>query len=212
MAGLDIRKADRVLAICGSGDQSFAILEKARKVVAFDWNETQLLYARWRANSLRLRRFEQFLQVRQEDPFSSITALDLRNRYFRQSEVLSGIRLNLANISYLNRDLIEVSHELNPDEFSKIYLSNTVCPNYSYPAFRKYGEFLGRLSGGLQKGGLIYLSNYDDIVKAATRSELNVACPSSLEVCKPLTSLARQKEREARSHWVPIVYRKVKNV
>lgn len=209
VAGLNVQKDDRVLAICGSGDQPFAILEKAREVVAMDWDPTQLLYSKWRTNLLKLRRFERFLQIRQEDPFTTTARQDSRRRYFYQFEVLPRIRSNLANLSFLQRDLIDVSYKLKPHEFSKIYLSNAVCPNYSYPAFRKYGEFLGRLTGGLQEGGLIYLSNYDVIEKEAKKGGLTITNPSCLEVCEHLTLLAREKEKEAQSFWVPIVYRKV---
>lgn len=112
--------SDRVLALCGSGDHAFALLENAGFVDAVDFNLNQVLYAQWRAEQLRQGRYEQFLGCRGSP---SSPELSERNDYFRVAGRLNRIRKNLKNLRIRKKDLFDA---LNEDENSvtRIFLSN----------------------------------------------------------------------------------------
>jgi len=58
--GLDVNETDDILAICGSGDQAFALLEKAHSVTAVDIYKNQVDYARYRKRCLKEEKYAFF--------------------------------------------------------------------------------------------------------------------------------------------------------
>lgn len=213
--GLDIQDCDRVLAICGSGDQAFAILESTRQILAIDVDDTQIRYAQKRANLLKLGMFDEFLNTGPR--FITTTgssAIDLqriatRNRYFRSPERLARISGKIDNIKFIRADIADMNPKTTAEGFSKIYLSNVVRVDDSQRVLKRHSEFLERASNFLPAGGLIYLSNYNQIQKDACWLPCLISHPPSLQICERLTRLAQQKENEVESHWTPVVYRKV---
>ena len=53
---------DRIAAICGSGDQAFALAEHGAQVTAVDMSWEQIVYARTRADALREGNITRFLR------------------------------------------------------------------------------------------------------------------------------------------------------
>ena len=61
--GLDANSRDEILAIGGSGDQAFALLDRARKVKVIDISSIQLDYIKRRHEALARGDFEEFLEI-----------------------------------------------------------------------------------------------------------------------------------------------------
>ena len=53
--GLDVNPADYILAVGGSGDQAFALLENAKRVLAVDAEDQQVCHMRQLMEHLPLR-------------------------------------------------------------------------------------------------------------------------------------------------------------
>jgi len=123
--GLDLSLDDKVLAICGSGDQAFAMLEKAGKVVAVDTNKSQLTYAIERLKHLKNGNHSRFVLNRPDQCF------DLRNNqsYFdkrRFKKIRS--KINSLTIIKSSSDIFSYTEE---DNFTRIYLSNALSYGYN---------------------------------------------------------------------------------
>ena len=58
--GMDVNSNDRILAMGGSGDQAFALLEKAGSVTVVDRNSAQIWYIKQRAELIRQKAYEFF--------------------------------------------------------------------------------------------------------------------------------------------------------
>ncbi len=63
IAGLKPTRNDKLLSICGSGDQAFALAEFAQEVVAVDRNYSQLSYAQRRRDALLAEDYENFFPL-----------------------------------------------------------------------------------------------------------------------------------------------------
>jgi len=139
--GMDISEEDIVLAICGSGDQPFAIAEKAT-VIAVDINPVQIQYAKHRVQMLEegdvkgflktdLTSLENMLKLLSFDYMTSLktkrnlVTLINRNRYFKQPGRLDRIARNLEKVTYVIGNIFE----LDITGFSKVYLSHTLLNN-----------------------------------------------------------------------------------
>ena len=72
VAGLNVTRKDRILAICGSGDQAFALSEFAREVVTVDRSKEQIAYAQRRLEALRDGRFGDFFPLFDDPAFPHI--------------------------------------------------------------------------------------------------------------------------------------------
>lgn len=199
VAGLDVQPDDVILAVCGSGDQSFALLENAGAVISADKNKVQLEYAKRRAELLGEGKFDEFLSAREGEWPHNI--FEQRNLYFRQDGRLRRIADKLDSLHFVQGDVFAVGRNRQrrfPEAyFSKIYLSNIV--GYFVTQMENYYRRLEALYRRLPRGGLIYISNYDRM--EALKS------PAQLQVDERLTMLARGKEN--REWWIPILYRKV---
>ncbi len=201
--GLDIQPGDVILAVCGSGDQSFALLENARAVVSVDKSKVQLEYAKRRAELLREGRFDEFLDVRIGGfPFSM---LDRRNLYFRQDGRLPRIVDRLDSLYFFQADVFAVQgyrqRRFPEGYFSKVYLSNVVGGFVTQ--MKNYCRSLEALYRRLPQGGLIYVSDYS----GSTMPLLLQNHYPQLHVDKRLTALAIERENE--SWWAPTVFRKL---
>jgi len=63
VAGMNVSRKDRVLCICSSGDQAFALAEYANKVVAVDRDVKQINYAKRRLEALRNKNYDDFFPL-----------------------------------------------------------------------------------------------------------------------------------------------------
>ena len=198
--GLDVQPDDVVLAVCGSGDQSFALLENAKTVVSVDKSKVQLGYAERRAQLLGGGKLDEFLYVRGGEWPDSI--LEQRNLYFMQDGRLGRTADNLDSLHFVRGDIFAVGLDRQrrfPEvHFSKVYLSNIVA--YYVTQLKTHYNRLNALSRRLPQGGLIYISNYDGL-------ETLPNSPAQLHVDERLTMLARGKENK--DWWTPVVYRKI---
>jgi S-adenosylmethionine:diacylglycerol 3-amino-3-carboxypropyl transferase len=114
--GMEITPEDRILSICGSGDQSFAMLaENPKKIIAMDYNLDQIRYAEHRVNALKKKNYKEFLDeqgllrkiegvidlfvdVGQKAKEGHIFA---RNKYFSE-ERLKNIKKNIRKIKFVH--------------------------------------------------------------------------------------------------------------
>lgn len=119
IAGLDLKPDDSVLAVAGSGDQAFAILEYVRKVEAVDINPNQIDFIKLNVKALKLNKYDLF----QRGPEFFHCVRD-RQDYFLQQGRLNRIRSNLGNLNILEpSDIFSVRSKI---KWSKIYLSNVL--------------------------------------------------------------------------------------
>jgi len=196
--GLDLQPQDQVLAICGSGDQAFAILEHAASVLAIDKQPPQVELARYRQECLLRGDTDGFLLSTSR--FVEIKTLaDKRDAYFRSPGRLEAIRARLLNLTIVEKNLKEAIH-LRP--FTKYYLSNVLGDYIS--SMQVILELMQRMTDHLPVGGLIYLKDNTENFNPTYTWKL----PANLREDKELT-------RKAASHeelWSPVVLRKVREV
>ncbi len=179
--GLDIQPDDTILAVLGSGDQAFAMLEFGATIFATDINHVQCIFAQERRNALY-----------QKDLKSFLPNLPLDARYFPEVKShflnydrLERIRSNLDNLQIIKGDILD---EINP-RFSKIYFSNVFDYN----------------NGGLKTlpainpGTLIYAAFY----REDQPSNILLDNHCLLVQDETLTSLAVEHE----GTWDPFVFR-----
>ncbi|MFA6462161.1 MAG: hypothetical protein WCV90_07915 [Candidatus Woesearchaeota archaeon] len=211
MAGLEVNEEDRVLAICGSGDQALAILETAHSVLAVDRSPLQVEYALSRINALKRGDIERFLYAEPEavtSNFDQEKGKKKRDDYFLREGRLLRIASKLDQFEL--RRVEDVSDALNKDQFNKIYLSNILSyGKFDLPEIMRY---FSRLIASLPLNGLIYISDHEELW--AFSEEYRVArnikeslWPKNIKV-NPSTSLARMQER----FWSPSVYQKVEEL
>lgn len=72
ISGMNVSKDDRVLTICGSGDQAFALVEYAREVLAVDIEAKQIDYAKKRLEALKKGNYEDFFPLFDDKEFPLI--------------------------------------------------------------------------------------------------------------------------------------------
>jgi len=134
--GLDVRKDDRILAICGSGAQGFAMLEYVSegKIVAIDRKDKQLEHA---------SRLKDMLQAKEFEKFSAAHIAPRNNGYFSNIPRLEKISSNINNIEFNYADLADFKEDI----FNKVYLSNaTIKPQ--------------DIKNIVPVGGLVYISKF----------------------------------------------------
>lgn len=203
IAGMNLSSADDVLAIAGSGDQAFAMLEFAGTVQAVDSVEMQIKLMKMRAKALKDGDYEAFLWYSGSKYSIASKFVDyhperLKNRdcYFNEEGRLEKIRGNLPCLSILRpRDILTAAKKKG---FSKVYLSNALY--YSHNNENVFGILEG-IARNMSKGGLIYITNSNDVRGSYLPHEL------SFDVF--LSDLARTNElgRDKNLKWEPAVYR-----
>lgn len=154
--GLDVNANDDILAIGGSGDQAFAFLEYARRVIAVDNDQSQIDFIEHRARSLRDGYISSFLAEYEEGTDDFFSANSSRKKasinYFNQEDRLNNIINNLSNLEIKGpADIFQMAQNVS---FNKVYLSNAA----SYGGGFNNKRFL-QLVERLPEGGLIYVSD-----------------------------------------------------
>ncbi|MEK6913845.1 MAG: hypothetical protein AABW47_04220 [Nanoarchaeota archaeon] len=157
--GLNPQSKDSILAICGSGDQAFAIIEKTNKITVVDNRACEIQYFLKRKSLLESEEFEKFLnsEIEPRDNRERYS-LKIRNKYF-SIERLKRIRLRLkkSEIKTIFDDIFNL--RFIKGEFNKIYLSNALPYGYfGKKCIEEIGGKLQIIAEVLPKKGLIYCS------------------------------------------------------
>jgi hypothetical protein len=163
VAGLRPSPEDSILAVCGSGDQAFALAEYARRVVVVDYSPIQLNFARARRDALAAGDTSYFLNPTSLERLT----VDLRNEYFSQPGRLDRIRENIERLEFVDAvDVLAYTEEQPVGAFNKIYLSNV---EVKVPERDAHGEYVGligsyaymldRFHALLDPGACIYASD-----------------------------------------------------
>ncbi len=201
--GLDLQSNDSVLAIAGSGDQAFAMLEYVRQVLVVDNSPPQINLVKARVNALREREYDLFLtkpeRISSED--CKVVAI---NNYFSKGR-LEKIRNNLENLVVLPSQNV---FELSDIEVSKIYLSNAIDYDLKGTSLLE----IVCVADDLLPNGLMYVTNSRAWINNGNKNiHLEDDDIPNLKADLSLTEKARKIEdlRITGFHWRPIVYRKV---
>ncbi|MDI6738339.1 MAG: hypothetical protein QME12_07555 [Nanoarchaeota archaeon] len=208
VAGLDVKEGDRILAVCGSGDQAFALLENASYVLAADLNKLQVEYARTRAELLKQGNIDGFFsQPRDYNGGEANDFMHMKN-YFSKKGRLGRIREKLDKAGFVNSGFTEC---LGIQQFNKFYISN-IIGYYEFCMNSECCKLMRLLSGRLPKGGLIYIANNDEMERSRTYASafirLNQPDMWPKELAKDETLTTEAASRES-SLWKPAVYRKL---
>jgi len=198
--GLAISPSDDVLAICGSGDQAFALLENARSVLAMDKSGAQVEFAEKRRELLRQGKYDEFLPLWVDGYDLNPRPFHRRREYFHP-ERLERITSKVDNLEIVRGDIF---NPRTSKKFSKIYLSNSLLYESmeSSAALRRIVGILNFLS----INGLLYISDIDDLGRAGIHSPLPSPELPFVSFDKEQTRVARVFERY--EDWFPVVLRK----
>jgi SAM-dependent methyltransferase len=211
--GLDVNERDDILAVCGSGDQAFAMLEYANSVVAVDIKEDSVKYAKYRLEALKAGDISEFLKpcrfcdINCSIPFDK----EKSNIYFRKGNRLERIMEKAGKLKIVHKSIYEVN---NLGRFSKGYFSNALGYNPSKAEIRHAERFLKELAQKIKMPGLAYIVTRHIIYPSySLKNEfLNdtddaIRWPAGLCIDKTLTSEAVALEKSY-FHWVPLVLRR----
>lgn len=123
ICGLNLNSNNSVLAICGSGDQAFAMLEKTNNLHVVDMREKQIEYFLYRKSLIERGEFGEFLIVSEEEmDKEDKNFVNARNKYLTIKR-LTKIRSNLEKGIEITNSKIE---NLGRGKFDRIYLSNSL--------------------------------------------------------------------------------------
>jgi len=157
IAGLDPQPEDTIVAIAGSGDQAFALLESGARVIAVDHNSKQIDFIKNRIQLLEQRDDNGFLFVEQADEYIDDLkdCLASRNDYFLSQCRLDIIHSNIDNLSLHLGDIGTLIPQLADSGVTKVYLSNL----FSHLAlkFKEEEKFTQCLAKHLDLGTRVYL-------------------------------------------------------
>ena len=205
VTGLDVQPSDGVLAVAGSGDQAFALLETAERVIVADISLMQLEIMKRRVAALKHGDYAAIMWEARTHSLETEGVKIARNSYFTEAGRLERIANRLDRLVILGpADIAEAALLLPKGLFNKVYLSNVMG---SSPEILVHGRgptsFLATIASTVPSGGLIY-SAVDTL-----------ALPEKeLVIDGALTSKAQRLERDYRGYltrdlcWMPTVYRK----
>ncbi len=193
--GLDVNENDIVLAVAGSGDQAFALLEYAKEIKAVDCNPSQIEHLKKRIEFLKNKDFEKFLEVKKSLTKSLSEILERRNKYFRKNERLEKICNKLDSLKFKKGNIFQVAQK---ESFNKLYLSNVPLKEEVY--------LFEKLLKKIPSGSLIYYSHGKFFENIFLKYKKEI--PSCLKLDMDLTNKAR-KIQEGKLVWKPSVYKKV---
>ena len=202
--GLNLKSNDSVLAVAGSGDHAFAMLEYAGEVKVIDSNPFQIDLVMLRAELLRIGRYDLFFTKRSTVPLND-DKIVARKNYFSKEGRLEKIAENLENlVVLLPTDIFQTPLNI---QVSKMYLSNAIgylCCKHTF------SQLLTAVKN-LLPGGLLYVSNSTASIYAdGKRFNLEDCIIPGLKKDSRLTKRARECENNIDGFcWWPIVYRKV---
>lgn len=192
MQGLDPNSDDVILAVGGCGDQAFALIEKAGRVVVSEVNQSQLDLIRKRKEALEAEDYEKFFVATGSD-YEFFNSLG-RVKYFSDRARIDAISRNLPNLVIGRAKSIE--EHVGLDTFNKIYASDAISPRHSDIPVRNH---LISVLMGLRKQGLLYMANGHEIEGVTRISDLGIQFERELTA----------KARAAESLYKPVVYRKI---
>lgn len=186
---LEPTEEDIILAICGCGDQPFALAQTGARVHAVDYKKEQITYAKRRARLVKLGRHVDFLSVDRDSPGQTDNLV-----YLADEERWQRIRSNIDNVSFHHADIFELPQSLH-QPYTKIYLSNVTIYGGRNPKNRE----LDQLTRVLQPNGLLYMTATSENIGISgdIRKQLRLDLPSTYD--------ARRTEK----YWAPFVYRRV---
>lgn len=210
---------DKILAVCGSGDQAFALLENAKEVWCVDNNKAQIKYLKERLHALKRGDHKAFLPKTKD---SNDSELNIQEGYFKQKNRINKIKEKLNRLTVKQGDIIEIA-KIEPG-FTKIYLSNAIGYDQSKDINKlMFATIMRKIAARLPIAGLIYVSNHEYLCEriyistpphrittergAVRITDSKDIFPEYLRVDPELTTLARRYEDEG--FWSPAVYRKI---
>lgn len=204
MAGMQLRRKDSVLAILGSGDQAFAMLECGCSVTSIDCDAKQRSLVRERAGMLENDNIYGFLYYAgcSEELIDDTDRMhrDARNEYFMQEGRLKKIRKSLSKLEIRKGNIFNAK-----GIFTRVYLSNALdygnVRSESYPHRR---ELLRKASRKLVPGGILYSASgwcMEEILAYSRKETI------TLELDRELTAMSRDFDT---GEWTPSVYRKIR--
>ena len=199
--GMDVKPRDRILAICGSGDQALALLEFVGKVVAVDISPDQLALADHRVDVLKKGEYKEMFNLPEDRQVLHCIERS-RRRYFSQPGRLGRIAAKLGKLELMGpADILETAKSFPDRTFNKIYLSNVTVAREDVVCFKNKEELLMGLADCLPLRGVIYSSTN------------TVFYPEDLlSINEKLTVEVRGLEKcyapDSGMDWKPTVYRK----
>ncbi|MDO8628527.1 MAG: DUF3419 family protein [Nanoarchaeota archaeon] len=220
VAGLDVQSDDKVLAVAGSGDQAFALLEFVARVEVVDTNPAQLSLVARRLKYLAKGDWDNFLpsgkgfldgsSVLHASKLSSVR-LKLRDKYFSVPGRLDCIRERADNL--VIRGCVDIfSFAGSFSCFSKVYCSNARvkgvpgCGIHLF-CFSRH-KVLGAIASRMPVDGLLYVTHAPNFASSSTDIWGQGWLPSSLRLDSLLSRQARSYELSSQ-FWSPSVYRRV---
>lgn len=194
---MQLTREDNVLAILGSGDQAFALLEYAGSVVAMDDIQEQAAYAQGQKELISQGSFEQFLARR---VINAPDAYKSMQEYFKSPGRLDSIRKRLNHLEIREGDIFSDSPG---NQFSKIYLSNALA----YIPLKDNEQKMELLIEKLKPSGLLYITEVWDITIRPDSPFHNIEHPfhEIMKIDAELTHIARAHQPK---RWTPVVYRR----
>lgn len=217
VAGLNPQQNDSVLAICGSGDQAFSLLEKADKITIVDSRDCQIQYFLKRKLLLEAGEFDRFLNLEQEPrDIKDMSDLKFRNKYF-SAKRLERIKSKLkdSEIKTIFGDIFNL--RFPKGEFNKVYLSNALSYGHlGSVCLEAIEERLRIISGELSEKSLTYISDSERVIGRAivcdyAEDENSFLNPLGLRINPELTVNAQRLQDKAKywnSFWKPAVLEK----
>jgi hypothetical protein len=183
---MQLTRKDNVLAVCGSGDQAFAMLEYAKLVVAMDHGPEQVDYAQKQKKLISEGNFKKFLAR------GSVILKHVANmrEYFEVPGRLEKIRKRIKYLSIRDGDIFRDSPG---NKFSRIYLSNALG---HLDLDESPSQNLMLLIDRLKPNGLLYVTEEKDMPSDPF---------SRIEEDIELTEIARDYQP---NRWMPAVYRR----
>ena len=200
--GLEVDERDKILAVGGSGDQAFALLEYAGEVKVVDYNPVQVRYIRRRVEYLKNKDFEKFLWVNYSKPVTKSLAciIKSRNEYFEDDERLDKIYEKIDSLKVQEGNIFYVAQ--TEKGYNKLYFSNA-----SFNRKRDGFFSLKNIVENMPVGGLIYCA-HGKFFENAILKYYNEMLPEELKIDEELTQKARKVQGEE-FIWKPSVYRKM---
>ena len=108
--GLEVNPEDKVLTICGSGDQPLAFIEKTKNLTIVDHMERQIKLFLYRKKILKSGKYSEFREIKSSEE-DHISDLQLRNKYF-----------SLKRLKRIEEKLRKLSQNLS--EHGLVYLAD----------------------------------------------------------------------------------------
>ncbi|MFH1066068.1 MAG: class I SAM-dependent methyltransferase [Nanoarchaeota archaeon] len=185
---MQLTRKHNVLAVLGSGDQAFAMLEYAKLVVAIDNHHEQVKYAQKHKELISQGLFSRFLN--RAEPIARKPFFRMQE-YFKAPGRLEAIKKRINRLKILEGDIFRDSPG---NQFSRIYLSNAI----SYlPLDESPEQNLMLIIDRLKPNGLLYVTDEKDMPSDPY---------SGIEEDIELTEIARDYQP---NHWMPAVYRRI---